>query len=99
MQATVLRPDFLALVGKVAKDSTSAERSRRYRRRRKARRDAAQAATAANTVAVTTSTMAALAGRLSAGSVTAADLELAGRLVLALVQLLPPDGAIGLPNP
>jgi hypothetical protein len=79
---TVLKPN----------DPTSPERSRRYRQKRKA------AVTAAVPSGVTVSTveMAGLAGRLSAGTVTAEDLRMASRLVLALMTMLPPNGEIDL---
>jgi hypothetical protein len=79
---TVLKP----------KDPTAPERSRRYRRKRKA------AVTAAVPSGVTAGTveMAALAGRLAAGTVMHDDLRVAGRLVLALMTSLPPNGEIDL---
>jgi hypothetical protein len=72
-------------------DRTNAERQRRYRARRRI-----VTPTVTPDVVVDTAAMTALAARLSTGAVTAADLEIAGRLVLALVAMLPPDGAIGL---
>jgi hypothetical protein len=82
--ATVLHP----------KDRTSAERSRRYRRNKKA------AATAATQQGVTVSTvdMCALSARLAAGRVTVDDLQIAGRLIWALVHLLPADSSLTLPS-
>jgi hypothetical protein len=77
---TVLRP----------KDRTAAERSKRYRRKRKV----VTAATAQNSVTVTTVEMCALAGRLGAGRVTAEDLRVAERLILALVHRLPADSTL-----
>jgi hypothetical protein len=40
-----------------------------------------------------------LAARLSTGTVTAADLQLADRLIMALVNSLPPDSTIDLGSP
>ena len=60
---------------------------RRYRRRQKANGISAG-------VTVTTVDMCALADRLEAGAVTAAEMKLAAKLVMALVDRLPEDSAI-----
>jgi hypothetical protein len=47
---------------------------------------------------VTTTDICGFAGRLSAGHVTGADAELASRLLMGLVTLLPRDGSLMLPD-
>jgi hypothetical protein len=69
------------------KDVTAPLRSRRYRRRQKANGVNAG-------VTVTTPEMCHLAARLEAVAATAAEQQLAGRLVLALVDRLLADSAI-----
>ena len=59
---------------------------RRYRRRQKANGISAG-------VTVTTVDMCALADRLETGAVTAAEMKLAAKLVMALVDRLPEDSA------
>jgi hypothetical protein len=71
------------------KDVTGALRARRYRRRQKAN--------GINPgVAVTTPEMCALAARLGDGRATPGDLKLAERLIMALVNRLPPDSGIAM---
>jgi hypothetical protein len=74
------------------KDPKSAARSRRYRQNQKT----ALAATERPRVTVSTLDMVKLAGRVHGGDLTvsAADADLASRLVLALVRMLPPESAI-----
>jgi hypothetical protein len=71
---------------RVPKDVTGALRARRYRQKK--------ASEINPVVTVTTEEMCGLAGRLGAGRATVEDLHLAERLLLALMQLLPPDSAI-----
>jgi hypothetical protein len=61
------------------------------RRRRRQNVPAAQPAHRVDTV-----TICALAGSLGAGTATIDDMRLAEKLLLALAQMLPPDGAIGI---
>jgi hypothetical protein len=81
------------------RDTTGAARQRRFReRRRQPTVTDNQAGVTPNRYAITIE-MCALSGRLSSGSVTDDDLELAGRLILHLVRRLP-EGAVldlGLP--
>jgi hypothetical protein len=75
------------------KDPTAAARSRRYRRNRRTlqRHDPVTPG-----VTVDTAQMIALSIRLEASTVTRADLDLASRLITALVHMLPPDSALDL---
>jgi hypothetical protein len=76
------------------KDPTAAERQRRSRaRRRQPTVTPARDTSTHSRDTIGTVQMAALAGRLSRGDVTPDDLELAGRLILMLVQRLP-EGAV-----
>jgi len=77
-----------ALRSKV-KDVTGALRSRRYRRRQNSNESKAG-------VTVTTPEMCRLASRLEGDTVTAAELQLAGGLIMALVLVdrLPADSVI-----
>jgi hypothetical protein len=82
-------------------DPTNAERQRRYKERRKAGNGGnGSAVTLPVTLAptVTTAQMCALASRLAAGAATAADLQMADRLLMELVARLPPDSAVELPD-
>jgi hypothetical protein len=70
---------------------TPAEKQRRYRQRKKAR-----AVTHEKPVErVTTADIMAIIGRIEAGRVTAADVELTTKLLGCLVRMLPKDGTIG----
>jgi len=69
------------------RDVTAPLRSRRYRRKQKEINAS---------VTVSTVEMCGLAARLESGRATAEDIGMAGRLVLALVKLLPADSAIEL---
>ncbi len=97
-----LKADFRAIAGKATGkvgDPKAAARSRRYRhRKRDARSNAVTPETVTPSVTVDTVTMVQLAARIGAGRATAADLELAERLLLALAAMLAEDGAIGLPD-
>jgi len=86
---TVLRP----------KDRTNAERRRRYRQRRSVtvRPPAVTEAVTSEVdagVTVDTVTMCGLAGCLGTGRVTADDLQMASRLVLAFAMSLPAGSSI-----
>jgi hypothetical protein len=60
------------------------------------KKKAAAAAAQQKGVTVSTAEMCALSARMDAGSVTAGDLQLAARPVLALAQMLPADSALAL---
>jgi hypothetical protein len=78
-------------------DATAALRAKRYRQNKKTSENNTSVTVDAKPAhAVSTITMAALAGRLQSGTATIADQQLAGRLVLALMQLLPADATIDL---
>jgi hypothetical protein len=89
-----------------AKDRTNAERQRRYRANRREttvtrtvtepERNGVTAATQPerNGVSIATWEMCALAARLTDGRATAEDLQLADRLLLHLVLMLPRDSLI-----
>lgn len=62
--------------------------------RRRRRRQ--QIAAAESSRMVSTVEMAGLAGRLGAGTATIEDLHLAEKLLLAMLQMLPPNGTIGI---
>jgi hypothetical protein len=61
------------------------------RRRRRLQNPAAESLRTVDTV-----TIAGLAGRLGGGLATIEDLQLAEKLLLALMQMLPPNGTIGI---
>jgi hypothetical protein len=69
-----------------SKDVTGALRARRYRRRKGNEIKPG--------VTVSTPEMCALSARVGAGMATAAELKLAERLIMALVDRLPPDSSI-----
>jgi len=75
-------------MGAPAKDVTAPLRARRYRRRK--------ANKIKPGVTVTTPEMCALAARIGDGRATPGDLKLAERLIMALVDRLPPDSTIDL---
>jgi hypothetical protein len=85
-----LRPTIS--VTPIRTDVTGVMRARRYRERQTAKRDSVTS----GVTAVSTAAMCSLAARLSAGIATADDLWLADRLIMALVERLPPDSKIAL---
>ena len=62
--------------------------------RRRRRRQNVAAAESSHMVS--TVEMAGLAGRLGAGTATIEDMRLAEKLLLAMLQMLPPNGTIGI---
>jgi hypothetical protein len=79
------------------KDVTGAIRARRYRERRKLNEtNTAVTVDARSRHAITTAQMCALAARLSDGRASRDDLQLADRLIMALVDRLPPDSILEL---
>jgi hypothetical protein len=78
-----------------AKDVTGPLRSRRYRQKKNGKQN--KPAVTVGT-SVTRQDMSGLAGRLAAGHVTARGAELAARLLIGLVTLLPRDGSLMLPD-
>jgi hypothetical protein len=77
---------------KARPDPTNALRSRRWRQRQKA--NAANGSATDGATVVTTIQMCALAARVGAGLATSAELDLAERLIMALVNRLPADSTI-----
>jgi len=73
-------------------DPTNALRQRRFRERRKL------AKSVTGTVTVSTPDMCALAARIGDGRASRDDMRLAERLIMALVDRLPPDSTIELPE-
>ncbi len=77
------------------RDRTNAERQRRFReRRRRAAAVTVDAPARNGAVTVSTADMCRLGARLRSGTVTADDLRLADKLIMALVNSLPPDSSI-----
>jgi hypothetical protein len=78
-----------------AKDVTAPLRSRRYRRKKNGNETKTNVTVRARArVTVSTPEMCALAARLSDGRASPGDLQLAERVIMALVDRLPPDSAI-----
>jgi hypothetical protein len=78
------------------RDRTNAERQRRFRQRRK---QAAVTQVERNGTPISTIEMCALGARLKSGvGITLADLQLADRLIMALVARLRRDSTIVLPK-
>ena len=81
------------------RDPTGAERQARFRERRRRLTVTAERATVTpnqrnGPTMIDTVEMCALAGRLTSDDVTDADLQLAGQLILMLVQRLPADASL-----
>jgi len=77
------------------KDVTAPLRARRYRQKRNGKENKANVTVRPNfSVTVSTIEMCSLAARLTGDSVTVADLRLAERLIMTLVDRLPPDSII-----
>jgi hypothetical protein len=87
-------------MGAVAKikDVTAPLRSRRYRRKKNGNETKTNVTVRARArVTVSTPEMCALAARLGDGRATPGDLQLAERLIMALVDRLPPDSTLNVP--
>ena len=79
------------------KDVTAPLRARRYRQNKNAKETNANVTVRPNAgVTVSTPEMCSLAARLGDGRVTVEELRLAERIIMAFVNMLPPDSTISL---
>jgi hypothetical protein len=80
------------------KDVTGALRARRYRQRRKVNETKAGVTVdAPGVTAISTPEMCALAARVGDGRASREDLRMAERLIMNLVDRLPPDSVLDVP--